>query len=76
MPNIGPSNISVLAGDFSFWITRICQDETSGVQVFQESDNLIENGVVGLKTFIRAHGLLAFNDTNSPCPIQYIQHHS
>ncbi len=76
MPNIGASNVSVLAGDFSYWLTRITQDDTSGIQVFNEAPGLVENGNFGLKTFIRAHGVLAFSDTVSPCPIRYIQHHS
>lgn len=76
MPGIGASNISVLLGDFSYWVTRLVQNDASGVQVFQEAPGLVEAGVVGLRTFMRAHGVLAYNDANSPSPIQYLQHHS
>ena len=70
MPNIGASNVSVLAGDFSYWISRITQDDTSGIQVFNEAPGLVENGNFGLKTFIRAHGVLAYNSTRQPLPDQ------
>jgi hypothetical protein len=66
----------VLLGDMSYWVTRLVVDETSGVKVFGEGIGLVEQGIVGLKTFVRAHGVLAYSDANSPSPIQYLQMHS
>lgn len=82
MPAIGASNVSVVFGDLSYWVTRIVtadgssDDELNYVRVYREAPGLIENGNVGLRAFLRADGALAYNDVNSPTPINYLQQHS
>jgi hypothetical protein len=65
-----------LLGDFSYWVSRLIVDENVGVQVYRESAGLAEAGKVGLRCFCRADGNLAWQDTGSPAPILYLQHHS
>jgi len=72
MPDIGPSNVCVLLGDFNYWCTRlVTADETDGIGLYtyKESDSLIEAGNVGISCFSRAGGALLWSDTGSPSPI-------
>jgi HK97 family phage major capsid protein len=75
--NIGASNVPVVLGDYSYWVTRIVNTEKDlGITVIQEADGLVENGKIGLVAFFRADGALAYTDTSSPCPFVPIQNHS
>jgi HK97 family phage major capsid protein len=76
MDNIGVSNVPVVLGDLSYWATRLIVDDIAGIKVFTEAPGLVENGNVGLRTFVRAHGALLFTDTGSPSPFVYIRNHS
>jgi HK97 family phage major capsid protein len=76
MPSIGASNVPVVLGDFSYWCTRLIQDENAGVVVYKEAPGLVENGLVGIGVRARADGVLAFTDTSSPFPFVTITNHS
>jgi HK97 family phage major capsid protein len=76
MDNIGVSNVPVVLGDLSYWATRLVVDDMAGIKVFTEAPGLVENGNVGLRTFVRAHGALLYTDTGSPSPFAYIRNHS
>jgi len=76
MDNIGVSNVPVVLGDLSYWATRLVVDDMAGIKVFTEAPGLVENGNVGLRTFVRAHGALLYTDTGSPSPFVYIRNHS
>lgn len=76
LPGFGSGNIPVVLGDGSYWATRLITDEQSGIKVYSEAPGLIENGKVGLRTFVRAHGALLYSDTNAPSPFIMIQTHS
>ena len=76
MDPIGASNIPVVLGDGSYWVTRIVTDEFAGVKVYTEAPGLAEQGNVGLRTFVRADGALLFKDSGSSCPFVVIRMHS
>jgi HK97 family phage major capsid protein len=77
MENIGPSNIPVILGDFSYWATRIVTaDDNVGLMVYRESDNTIEQGLIELASFCRAGGVLLYHDTGSPAPFAILRCHS
>jgi HK97 family phage major capsid protein len=82
VPGVGPSNVCVLFGDLSYWATKIVTGIASNgiplsyVQVYQEAQGLIENGLIGMRCFLRAGGVLAADDPGSPAPINYIMNHS
>jgi HK97 family phage major capsid protein len=76
MPNIGASNVPVVLGDFSYWCTRLIQDDGAGLMLYREAPGLVERGEVALKVFARADGVLAYTDTTSPSPFIAIQNHS
>jgi HK97 family phage major capsid protein len=82
VPAIGSSNVTVLFGDLSYWVTKIVTGiggngiPLSYVQTYQEALGLIENGLIGFRAFLRAGGVLACDDPNSPAPINYLMQHS
>jgi HK97 family phage major capsid protein len=77
MEDIGPSNIPVILGDFSYWATRLVMaDDNVGLRTYREADGLIENGNVGLSCFMRAGGALLYHDTGSPAPFAILRCHS
>ena len=76
MPGIGASNVSVVLGDFSYFATRIVTDGTSGIKTYWEAPGLVENGKVGLQTFVRADSNVLWTDASSPCPFVQIRQHS
>jgi len=77
MDNIGASKRPVILGDLSYWATRLIVDgQTSGIRIYREAPGLIENGNIGLRTFVRADGGLLWTDTSSPTPFVILQNHS
>jgi HK97 family phage major capsid protein len=76
MDSIGASNVPVVLGDLSYWATRLIVDDMAGIKVYTEAPGLVENGNVGLRTFVRADGVLLYKDTNSPSPFVMIRNHS
>jgi HK97 family phage major capsid protein len=71
MPNIGANNVPVVFGDLSYFTTRIVVDDITRIAVVREAPGLVENGLVGLRFFIRADGALCFNSANvANCPVQ------
>ena len=76
MDNLGASNVPVVLGDFSYWATRLVVDDMAGIKVYTQAPGLAENGKVGLRSFIRAHGALLYTDTGSPCPFITVRNHS
>jgi HK97 family phage major capsid protein len=76
MPNIGASNTPVVLLDGTYWASRLVVDGEVGLQVYREGIGLIEKGNVGLGCFVRAGGVLLYNDVNSPAPAVVIQNHS
>jgi HK97 family phage major capsid protein len=76
MDSIGVSNVPVVLGDLSYWATRLVVDDMAGIKVYTEAPGLVENGNVGLRTFVRADGALLYKDTSSPSPFVMIRNHS
>jgi HK97 family phage major capsid protein len=82
MPGIGPSNTPIIFGDLAYWATKIVTGIAANgmplgyVQTYTEAPSLIENGLVGFRAFLRAGGVLAVDDRNSPSPLNYIMNHS
>ena len=74
MESIGSSEVPVIFGDLSQWITRLVSDELTRIQVFKET--YIDHGQIGLQYFMRADGVLAFTGTGADCPMNYLQCHS
>jgi HK97 family phage major capsid protein len=73
MPSIEASSTPILVGDFSYWCTRLVNAGDSngkiGLQVYQETVGLIENGLVGVSAFTRASGALLYNGIGGPSPV-------
>jgi HK97 family phage major capsid protein len=76
MDNIFPSNVPVVLGDLSYWATRLIVDDMSGIRIYREAPGLIENGNVGFRTFVRAHGALLYSGATAQSPFVYIRNHS
>jgi|HubBroStandDraft_6_1064221.scaffolds.fasta_scaffold12729_7 HK97 family phage major capsid protein len=77
MENIGPSNIPVILGDFSYWATRLVMaDDNVGLMVYRQDVGLIENGIIELASFCRAGGALLYHDSGSPAPFAILRCHS
>jgi HK97 family phage major capsid protein len=77
LPNIGPSQQPIVLGSFDYWCTRlVTPDDNLGIKVFRESNGLIEQGLIGFRSFCRATGALLWSDINSPCPFVVVQNHS
>jgi HK97 family phage major capsid protein len=76
MDNIGISNVPVVLGDLSYWATRLVMDDMAGIKIYTEAPGLVENGNVGLRTFVRADGDLLYTDTSSPSPFVMVRNHS
>jgi HK97 family phage major capsid protein len=76
MDNIGASNVPVVLGDGSFWATRLVQDDLTGIRVYTNAPGLIEQGNVGLRTYVRADGALLWKDASSPSPFVLVRNHS
>jgi HK97 family phage major capsid protein len=76
MDSIGPSKSPVVLADLSYWATRVVTDDNAGIAIYHEAPGLVENGNVGLRTFVRADGRLLWSDVNSPAPAVIIQNHS
>jgi HK97 family phage major capsid protein len=76
LANISASSVPLLLGDFSYWVTRLIVDDKAGLVVYKEAPGLIEQGNIGMRSFCRADGNLAWTDTSSPAPIQYLRMHS
>ena len=89
IPALGSDAICVLFGDFSYWITRLVlptdddpmteapseNNPGARIQVYRETH--VEQGLIGLRLFQRASGVLAFNDTNpANSPINFLVNHS
>ena len=77
MDGIGVSNIPVILGDLSYWATRIVTpsaDDSLGIKIFREADGLIENGLVALRSFVRADGALLWS--SGPSPFIVVRNHS
>jgi HK97 family phage major capsid protein len=75
--NIGSSAVPILFGDFSYVNSRIVTDDLTRIQLLKEAPGLVENGLVGLRYFVRVDGALAFNSPNvANCPIQPLICHS
>jgi HK97 family phage major capsid protein len=76
MDNIGVSNVPVVLGDLSYWATRLIVDDISGIKIYREAPGLVENGNVGFRTFVRAHGTLLYSGAAVQSPFQFIRNHS
>jgi HK97 family phage major capsid protein len=76
MDNIGVSNVPVVLGDLSYWATRLIVDDISGIKIYREAPGLVENGNVGFRTFVRAHGALLYSGAAAQSPFTFIRNHS
>jgi len=65
MDNIGTGaapKFPVVLGDLSYLDTQIVVGEMSGVMAYKEAPGLIENGLIGLRSFLQADGAVLYND--------------
>ena len=77
MDSIGASNIPVVLGDCSRWVTRLISDTVgAGLKTFSEAPNLAEKGIVGISCFLRADGALLWSDSSSPAPFVLVRNFS
>jgi HK97 family phage major capsid protein len=77
MDSIGASNVPVVLGDASRWMTRLIADtEGAGLKTFSEAPNTAEKGIVGISCFLRADGALLWSDSSSPAPFVLIRNFS
>jgi HK97 family phage major capsid protein len=78
LANSGSSAVPVILGDLAYWATRLIVGVDAGVRIYQEAPGLIENGKVGLKTFVRADGAILWNNVGNGAqsPFVYIMNHS
>jgi HK97 family phage major capsid protein len=77
VPAIGSNAITALFGDFSYYYVRIVTDDLTRIEVVKEAPGLIENGLVGLRYFMRADGNLCFDSPNAAnSPVNYLIQHS
>ena len=76
MDGIGASDHPVLLGDGSYWLTRMVSDDMTRVQVVKEAAGLIENGLVGMRMFVRYGSSLSWTDTGSPARFGVLQNDS
>jgi HK97 family phage major capsid protein len=76
LPNMSASTQgAILLGDWSYWVTRVCTDQDSGVSVFNE--RYAEKGQVGMRLFARVDGgCLWDGDTSSKAPFVMLVNHS
>jgi hypothetical protein len=56
--------------------TRLIVDDISGIKIYREAPGLVENGNVGFRTFVRAHGALPYSGATAQSPFVYIRNHS
>ena len=76
LDDIGASKVPIVLGDLSYWATRlIVAPDFAGIKVYREAPGLIENGNVGFRTFVRAHGTLLSSSTTQT-PFVFIRNHS
>jgi HK97 family phage major capsid protein len=78
MDNIGASKVPVILGACSAWTTRLVVSgvDDMGVIMYKESAGLVENGLVEFQSFVRAGGVLLYNDASSPSPFVLIRNAS
>ena len=79
MPSIAASANSVLLGACSYWATRLVTPDGNGTGIvaYREAPGLIENGLVGFRSFVRADGALLWNGaSNASSPFVILQQHS
>ena len=69
MDNIGASNVPVIAGDLSYWVTRVVTGSSMYLQRYTQGVGLAENGMFAVNLFGRVGGTLMFNDSSAPSPI-------
>jgi HK97 family phage major capsid protein len=76
MASIGSSNVPVIFGDLSQWVTKIVSDDMTRIQRLDET--YIEQGLVGFRMFVRAGGVLAYQGDGSgnSSPLAYLINHS
>jgi len=55
---------------------RVGGVDDMGILMYKESAGLAENGLVEFQSFVRAGGVLLYNDANSPSPFVMIRNHS
>jgi HK97 family phage major capsid protein len=68
MPLIGVGNYPVIAGDFSYWLTRSCPGSLY-VKRYTQAAGLVEKGLFGISLFCREGGVLLYNDNPSFSPL-------
>ena len=76
MDNIGASNVPVLAGDLSYWMTRVVTGSSMYLQRYTQGAGLAEQGTFAVNLFGRVGGAFMFNDASAPSPIWALQNHS
>jgi HK97 family phage major capsid protein len=71
MADVSPSSVSVILGDFSYWVTRLVMSENLGMVISRESE--AESGKLAIVCLARLDGTLAYTDTSSPAPFTVLQ---
>jgi HK97 family phage major capsid protein len=77
MQDIGASANPVVLGDGSYFGVRLTTeaDGLSGMRIYTQAPNLVEQGKFGLRTFVRAGSALLYSGSG-PCPFVLMQNHS
>jgi HK97 family phage major capsid protein len=75
LENIGSSQTPVVAGDLSYWLTRITTNSFA-VRRYTQSQGLAENFEFALDLLARVGGQFMHSDPEVPSPIWALQNHS
>jgi HK97 family phage major capsid protein len=75
MDNVGPSTAPVIAGDLSYWVTRVATGNMY-LQRYTQGAGLVENGLFAINLFGRVGGAFMFSDPSAPSPVWALQNHS
>lgn len=79
MDNISASANPIVLGDYSYFATRIVTaDDMMGIKSYTEAPGLIENGLIGFRSFVRAGGSLLWTNNGglNACPFVILANHS
>ena len=72
MSQIGNGNAPIIFGDLSYYVVRASIDPLTRVVVYRETIGLVENGLIGLRAFVRYDGQYLFNNAGGSNPCAYL----
>ena len=75
MDNVGNGSAPkypVVLGDLSYWATRIVMGSLSGVMAYKEAPGLVENGLIGLRSYLQADGAILYTDWSNAAQSPFV----